>query len=177
MQHLQLMCAMDLNGGIGISSTNEMPWHLPSDLKRFKEVTLNKSILMGSKTFASLKRRLAHRRHAVLSRGTSTSIKWLELGYSPDAVYPRFDIGVNKELACGMDVIAIGGASIFQEAIAAKARTLHITIIDTVTPADVFFPIKGERFLQDTVDDYRIQARSEWMEENGLKFQFATFTL
>lgn len=178
MKQLELMCAMDLDGAIGISTSNTMPWHLPSDLKRFKEVTTGKTILMGSKTFASLGRKLPQRRHVVISRGgPNSAIDWLNLGYSPEAVYPSFDIALNKELGLADKIVAIGGQAIFTEALINLASTLHITLIAAKTGGDVLFPIEGREFLKDNVGSYKVQDRTDWLEENGLKFQYITLTM
>ena len=178
MKQLELMCAMDLDGAIGISSTNKMPWHLPSDLKRFKEVTTGKTILMGSKTFASLGRKLPQRRHVVISRGgPNSAINWLDLGYSPEAVYPSFDIAINKELGLADKIVAIGGKAIFTEALLNLASTLHITLIAAKTGGDVLFPIEGREFLKENVGAYKVTERSDWLEENGLKFQYITLNM
>jgi dihydrofolate reductase len=54
--HLSLIVAMAKNRVIGFD--NDLPWHLPEDLKRFKDVTMGKPVIMGRKTFQSIESRL-----------------------------------------------------------------------------------------------------------------------
>ena len=65
---ISLIAAMDENRVIG--SNNEMPWHLPEDLKYFKRVTMGHPVIMGRKTFESIGRALPGRENIVVSRQT-----------------------------------------------------------------------------------------------------------
>ena len=62
---ISAIVAMDSQNGIGIN--NQLPWHLPNDLKFFKSVTIGKPIIMGRKTFESLGRPLPGRLNVVIS--------------------------------------------------------------------------------------------------------------
>ncbi|MEY4194566.1 MAG: hypothetical protein RLZZ226_934, partial [Pseudomonadota bacterium] len=64
-KHISLIVAMAENGIIGRNGT--MPWHIPADLKYFRQVTWEKSIIMGRKTFDSLGRPLPGRHNIILS--------------------------------------------------------------------------------------------------------------
>src|SRR5699024_3515491 len=66
--HISLIVAMDKKGVIGVNGS--MPWHLPGDLRWFKENTLGKPIVMGRKTYESIGRALPGRRNLVMTRGT-----------------------------------------------------------------------------------------------------------
>ena len=63
---LSIIVAMSRNNAIGVN--NELPWHLPEDLKNFKKLSLNKPIIMGRNTFDSIGRPLPGRDNIVLSR-------------------------------------------------------------------------------------------------------------
>jgi dihydrofolate reductase len=63
---ISLICAASQNGVIGVA--NQLPWHLPADLKRFKALTMGHPILMGRKTFESIGRPLAGRTNIVITR-------------------------------------------------------------------------------------------------------------
>ena len=64
---IDLIAALDRNHAIGRG--NDLPWHLPDDLKRFKALTLGKPVLMGRKTALAVGRALPGRRNLVLTRG------------------------------------------------------------------------------------------------------------
>lgn len=167
---MQLICAVALNGIIGDSVTNSIPWFLPTDLKHFKEITSGKTILMGAKTHNSLGRNLPNRRNVVLTRGQTKLIA------TPDATYTSLAEANRGE----REFIVIGGEHIFGEALKHLPEILHMTIVDTNADGDVRFPINGDRMLRDEfrlMDGtlYRAQDRGPWLEENGLKFQYVTF--
>jgi len=63
---ISLIVAMSINGVIG--KDNRLPWHLPADLKRFKELTMGHTIVMGRKTWDSINRLLPGRRTVVVTR-------------------------------------------------------------------------------------------------------------
>ena len=65
--NLVIIAAVGKNNELG--KDNELIWHLPSDLKFFREKTIGKNIVMGRKTFESLPKMLPNRRHIVITRG------------------------------------------------------------------------------------------------------------
>ena len=77
MTRYSLIAAMDKNRLIG--SNNNLPWHLPADLKRFKALTMGKPMIMGRKTFESLPGLLPGRRHIVLTRRESWNSEGAEV--------------------------------------------------------------------------------------------------
>lgn len=167
---MQLICAVALNGIIGDSVTNSIPWFLPTDLKHFKEITTGKTIVMGAKTYNSLGRNLPNRRNVVLTRGQT------KLVAEPHATYASLAEAVRAE----RDYIVIGGEHIFGEALKHLPETLHMTIVNIEADGDVRFPILGERMLRDEFrllggTLYRASNRSEWMKENDIEFQYVTF--
>jgi len=68
---LELVVAVDEQGGIG--KNNQLLWHLPADLKHFKEITTGHPIIMGRKTYDSIGRALPNRRNMVISRHRFTN--------------------------------------------------------------------------------------------------------
>ena len=128
-----LIWAQDKNNAIGINSC--LPWHIPKDLKNFKKLTLNKPIVMGRKTWDSLKiKPLPNRRNLVLS--SNQKIDNAE-------VYNNINFMLNKLVNSGEKCIfIIGGAQIYKE-FWDLATHLHITFIsENCKNADTFFPIK-----------------------------------
>ncbi len=138
MRHISLIAALDGNSAIGYD--NQLPWHLPDDLKRFKALTTGKTILMGRKTAQSLGRALPNRQNLVLSHSTHVPFVGMQMVHSWQAALD----------ACESDeLMVIGGGEIYSLALP-MANRLYLTHVDTRLPqADTWFP---------TVD------ASEWRE-------------
>ena len=97
-----LVLARAANGTIG--KDGDMPWHIPADLRHFKQVTKGRPMIMGRKTFDSLPGLLDGRRHIVLTRDTEWEEEGAEVAHSVDAAL---------KLANGPHVCIIGGAQIY----------------------------------------------------------------
>jgi dihydrofolate reductase len=127
---ISFIVAMDKNGAIG--NKNNLPWHLPEDLKFFKRVTLGHPIAMGRKTHESIGRPLPGRKNIIITRNPDFQSEGCTVFYSvPDFV-----------AYCGQmeeEVFVIGGAEIFKE-IFPFANRLYITQIHHEFVADTFFP-------------------------------------
>lgn len=125
---ISLVAAMAANRVIG--KDNQMPWHLPADLKHFKAVTLGKPVVMGRKTFESIGRVLPGRRNLVISRtppADSRGAEWVN------------SLAQALELLQGHDeVMIIGGGEIYRQALP-LAQRLYLTDIDLTTEGDAFF--------------------------------------
>ncbi len=126
---LSLIAAMSTNRVIG--RQNNLPWHLPADLKHFKTLTLNKPILMGRKTFDSLGNPLPNRQNVVITRQTD----WQH----PGTTVLHSLQETNTEFAHWTDVMVIGGGELFQQALP-MAQRIYLTIIHMETDGDAFFP-------------------------------------
>lgn len=128
MPTLSLIAAIDEQNGLG--KANQLLCHLPSDLKHFKDITLNKSIVMGYQTFLSIGRALPHRQNIVLTR---------KQDLKEDNIV--FVDGIPKALSLAEsdDVMIIGGATIYEQTIE-DASKLYMTRIHHRFEADVFFP-------------------------------------
>ncbi len=126
---LSLIAALDRNYAIGRGGV--MPWHLPDDLKRFKQLTLGKPVLMGRKTALAIGKPLPGRRNLVLTRGASAPFAGQEIVASIEAAV---------EMAQGAELAVIGGGEVYALALPA-ATHLHLTWIDTVAEnPDAYFP-------------------------------------
>lgn len=127
---ITIIAAVAANRAIGFE--NKLLYWLPNDLKRFKSLTTGNTIIMGRRTFESLpKGALPNRRNIVLSRSKSD--------------FPGCDCytSLNEALAhCreDEDIYIIGGASVYEEALAHADRLCLTEIHDTPQNADVFFP-------------------------------------
>src|SRR3546814_12924891 len=101
---ITLVLARAANGVIG--ADGRMPWHLPADLRRFKQLTMGRPMIMGRKTFDSLPALLEGRRHIVLTRDPEWQDEHAEAAHSaPEAL----------RLANAPQVMVIGGAEIYRQ--------------------------------------------------------------
>ncbi len=126
---LTLIAALDYNRAIG--KHNELPWHLPDDLKRFKALTMGKPLLMGRKTAESLGRALPGRRNLVLTRSGHAPFAGMDAIASLDEAL---------RIASHGELIVIGGGDIFALTLPLASR-MHLTHVQMeVADADAFFP-------------------------------------
>lgn len=126
---ISLIVAMSRNGVIG--KDNRLPWHLPADLKRFKELTLGHTIVMGRKTWESIGRLLPGRRNVIVTRNADLAVEGAVVADSLDAA-----------LAAGEgddEVFVIGGEQIFRSAMALADR-IYLTIVQAEFDGDTFMP-------------------------------------
>jgi len=126
---ISIVVAMDRNRTIGVH--NRLPWHLPADLKHFKAVTMGKPIIMGRRTFESIGKPLPGRKNIVITRDRTYSTEGVEICYS-----------LQEALAATgkvEEIMIIGGASIFGEALPLASR-LYLTTIEDQFSGDTFFP-------------------------------------
>jgi dihydrofolate reductase len=127
--HIALVVAVADNGVIGRGGA--LPWHLPDDLKFFKEVTLGKPVLMGRRTYESIGRPLPGRRNLVLTRGSLKGLGGVERVRSVAEALALVD--ESSELC------VIGGAALYAETLP-LARRLYLTRVHCFVPGDVYFP-------------------------------------
>lgn len=123
------------NGAIG--RDNALPWHMPTDLARFRALTMGKPMIMGRRTYESIGRALPGRQSVVVARTPSIA--------DPAGVHrvgtPDEALGLARSLAGDMgasEIALIGGAAVFA-AFAARIDRLHLTIVDLSPAADTFF--------------------------------------
>ena len=126
---ISLIVAVDENNGIG--KDNQLPWHLPADLKHFKSLTTGHPIIMGRKTFESIGKALPNRHNIVISRQTGYLAEGASVVSSLDEAFAL--CVVNEE------AFVIGGAEIFKYALP-LANFLYLTLIHHQFNADTFFP-------------------------------------
>lgn len=130
---LSIIVAVAENNAIG--RHNQLPWHLPEDLKFFKKTTMGKPVLMGRKTFESLGKPLPGRLNIVLSRQADLQL--------PEGVllYNNLEEGTKRLEDEGTEeAFVIGGGKVFEEAMPLIDR-MYITRVHADIPdADAFFP-------------------------------------
>lgn len=133
---LSLIVAVAKNNVIG--KDNQLIWHLPDDLKRFKRLTTGKTIIMGRKTFESLGRVLPKRKHIVLCKSG-------KLDVDDEQVEVICDIAqLDKYIQDEEEHFVIGGASIYK-LLLDKVTKMYITRINQDFEGDVYFPQFDEK--------------------------------
>lgn len=123
---ISFIFAMDCNRAIGVN--NKLPWHLPGDLKFFKNVTMGHPILMGRKTYESIGKPLPGRRNVILTQNTAYQAEGCEVFHTVDEAIEAF-----RE----QELFVIGGAEIFN-LFAANVTRMYITYIEHEFEADTF---------------------------------------
>lgn len=137
MDKLSLIVAMTQNRVIGIE--NRLPWHIPEDLKRFKQITLGHPIIMGRKTFESIGRPLPKRTNIVITRDREYRVEGAAVCHSFEEAldWARRSPGSDE-------IFVIGGAEIFKLALPVCWR-LYLTEVHWPFEGDTFFPDFNEK--------------------------------
>jgi dihydrofolate reductase len=130
-----LVAAVGANNVIGRGG--QLPWHLKSDLKHFRDVTIGKPVVMGRKTYGSIGKPLKGRTNIVLTRDLGLVVPGGVLATSLDAAlsYAREDAeqrGVDE-------IMVIGGSDVFEDTMP-LAQRLEITHVHASPEGDAFFP-------------------------------------
>jgi len=142
-----------------IGYKNALPWHISEDLKNFKKITINHSVIMGRKTFESIGRPLKDRRNIVISRDKTLKIEGVEVVNSlDDAIYRTKDEN---------EIFIIGGEQIYKMAMPI-ATNMHITKVYSNIEGDAFFPTFDE-------SEWKILSQNDLESNEGLKFSFIDY--
>lgn len=127
--------AMGENGVIG--RDNRMPWHLRSDLKRFKALTWGKPMIMGRKTFESIGKPLPGRESVVVTRDRDFRAEGAYVVHSVEAAMEKA-----RQLAVELradEIAVIGGGEVFAQ-LMGQADRIHVTVIHASPEGDARFP-------------------------------------
>lgn len=117
----------------GIAKANEIPWHIPKDLRRFKKITMGHHIIMGRNTWETLQGVLPGRICVILTRNPNYQV---EGGF---VVKTLSEALAFAERNGETEAFVIGGGEVFQDAIQMATR-LYISYIHSNSSADIFFP-------------------------------------
>lgn len=150
---ISIVAAIGKNRELG--KDNKLLWHIPEDLKRFKQLTSGHPIIMGRKTFESIGHPLPNRLNVVITRDERfkpdgvTVVHSLQEGIDTSSKYYVESSMYNGEKqiqdtnyklpTTEHEVFIIGGGQIFEQALSLADR-LYLTIVDGEFDADVFFP-------------------------------------
>jgi dihydrofolate reductase len=150
---INIIVATSINGVIGCN--NKLIWDLPTDLKRFKEITTGHSVIMGRKTYESIGKPLKNRRNIIISRNKNYKVDGCEVVFSlKDAIK-----------LTNNNCFIIGGGEIYNQSIEI-ADKIYLTIIDKEFYGDVKFP---------KLNDDWIKIKSEDFLENKIKCSFLEY--
>lgn len=161
---LSLIAVIGKNRELG--KNNQLLWHIPGDLPRFKKITSGHPVIMGRKTFESIGKPLPDRTNIII---TSDSSYASHMSYSSHEVIVVLSIEQAIEAAISApggreEVFVIGGAKVFAETID-RADRLYLTIVDATAEADVFFP---------EYSAFTKVVSEESVEAGGFKYSYIT---
>ena len=157
--------AVASNGVIG--KDNAMPWHVSSDLKRFKALTMGKPLIMGRKTFESIGRPLPGRVNIVVTRDPVFKADGIRIVSDLDAALA---LAKNVAIADGVDEIAVIGGGTIYNALWDRAERLYVTHIHAEPEGDTFLPaIDAEVWGQISCDE------TTQGEKDSAPMQFAIY--
>lgn len=152
-----LIYARAANGTIG--RDGGLPWHIPTDLKRFKALTMGRPMIMGRKTFEGFPKLLPGRRHIVLTRDAGWRAEGAEVAHS---------VGEALALAGDGEVAVIGGAEI---------NALFLPLASRVELTEVHAEVSGDTFMPPLDASWRETFREEHPAAEGRPaFAFVTLT-
>lgn len=144
-----------------LGKNNQLIWHLPNDLKRFKQVTLNHHIIMGRNTFESLGRPLPNRTSVIITRNKDFKAEGCIVTNSLEEALDVAKADLNPFI--------IGGADIYKQAILI-ADKLDLTFVHHEFEADVFFPdIDLTIWKETTRENHYVD------DKNKYDYSFVTF--
>jgi dihydrofolate reductase len=162
MEHtpvIALIAALADNRVIG--RHNRLPWHLPADLRHFKQLTLDKPIIMGRNTWESLPGLLPRRSHIVISRDPAYRAEGCILVTTPDAA-----IEAAGDVA---EIMVVGGATIYRQMLS-RARRMYLTLVHGYFEGDALFPAWSPAEWSET-------EREDFSADDDNRYSFSFVTL
>ena len=154
-QTISLIAALGKNRVIG--NENKLIWNIPADMKRFREITSGKSVIMGRKTFESIGKPLPKRKNIIITR---------DKNYKADGCIVVHSLNGALKAAGDGEIMVIGGAQIYAEFLP-RANKMYLTIIGREFEGDAYFPEYNE-------NEWKEVSR-EVHEENDLNYSFIDF--
>ena len=159
---IKILVAFDENRVIG--KNNELIWHLPADLKRFKALTTGHVIIMGRKTYDSIGKPLPNRTTIVISRQTDLQIEGVILANSVEEAILKAK-SITRE-----DIYIVGGAEIYTLSLPLADQIL-VTQLHDIFEGDAFFPEISPEIWEVTEKERGITD-----EQNTYQFSYITYS-
>lgn len=156
MKNISIIVAIAQNSAIG--KNNDLLWHLPEDLKRFKKLTTGHTIVMGKKTFESLPvRPLPNRRSIVITDIPGEMINGCEMAYSIEEAIEKCEPDNENFI--------IGGGSVYKQFLP-FAQKLYLTMVYKDFDADIFFP-------EIKFDEWNLVSEEHFEPDDKIEFAYA----
>jgi dihydrofolate reductase len=156
---LSAIAAVSRNGVIG--KNNRLPWHLPADMRFFKQTTLGHPVIMGRKTYVSFGKALPGRTNLVITRQRDYTL--------PDAIVTH-SLAEAIQKASQYDsteIFILGGAEIYRESLPLLDR-IYKTLIDAEFEGDAFFPeLDAKQWTMTAADVHQADEKNKY----GYTFQ------
>lgn len=147
--------AMSENRAIGYN--NQLPWHLPNDLKHFKALTIGKTIIMGRKTYDSIGKALPGRTNVILSSNATLQI--------PDCQVIN---DIHQIPDSNAELMIIGGATLYEQFLD-TVSTIYLTKVHANILGDKFFPVLNSDWVE--IENQRFEAD----EKHPFAYSFIVF--
>jgi len=142
---ISIIAAISENRVIGMN--NRLPWCIPEDIKRFKEITKGHTVIMGRKTFESIGELLVERKNIIITRQNNYRVPKAKIFHSIEEVFKCLKKSKEKE------IFIIGGEEIFKQTIEFADR-IYLTIIHKNIIGDSFFPAIDENKFKEVFCKY-----------------------
>jgi len=144
-----------------IGADNDIPWYCPADLQHFKRTTMGAPVVMGRKTYESLKiQPLPGRRNIIISRNSDYQAAGCDIFSSIEAAM--------EQLAAVDKVFIIGGAELYKQMLP-KAQELYVTQVDVAVTGDRYFP-------EISAQEWQLQSESDFDADeknpHAMRFQY-----
>jgi len=156
---ISIIVAAAQNNAIGYK--NQLLWHMPADLKFFKQTTIGHTVIMGRKTFESVGKPLPNRRNIIITTQKNYEVQGAEVVHSLEQALALCS---SKE-----EHFIVGGAEIYREALE-KTDRIYFTLIYSEFEADAFFPPILQEFWQLTSESFH-----EADERNQFDYNFMIY--
>jgi dihydrofolate reductase len=145
---IYFIAAMSENRVIG--QNGKLPWYLPNDLKHFRKLTINTNVVMGRKTFMSIKKALPHRNNLVLTRDHNFTAENVSIFHS------------KKEILCKnyVQLMVIGGEEIYRLFLP-ECQKVFLTLVHTKIFGDAYFP-KLDDFIETSCQFHEKDERHQY---------------
>lgn len=153
---IKIIVAISKNRVIG--NDNKLIWSLPSDLKRFKQITTGNTVVMGRKTYESIGKPLPNRRNIIITRNSDYKIEGCEVANSLGEAL----------MLCNNDCFIIGGGEIYKQSLP-LADKLYLTVINEYFDGDTYFPEIGNDWVKVSREDH------EPDDKNKHKYSFIEY--
>ncbi len=130
-----------------IGKGNDLPWRIPGDLKKFKEVTSGNIVIMGRKTYESIGKPLPNRINIVITRNKDYKAEGV-------FIFTSIDEALRKASVFHKEIFFIGGGSIYKE-ILDRVDTMYISHVKGEYEGDTYFPeIDFSKWSKESVEEF-----------------------